>query len=142
LYSLKQAGYNWFAKICNGLLDRGFTQSNINACVFFGKGCIILTYVDDFIIVRNLMDCIEASITLLQDGTENFILQDEGSIDKFLGVGIMQLDDSLFDLTQPFLIERITAFLSLDKGQMNEWDTPVGEPLLNKDLNSVPCKYN
>ncbi len=88
------------------------------------------------------MDCIEASITLLQDGTENFILQDEGSIDKFLGVGIMQLDDSLFDLTQPFLIERITAFLSLDKGQMNEWDTPVGEPLLNKDLNSVPCKYN
>ena len=45
LYGLKQAGYNWFAKLRNGLLDRGFTQSDIDACVFFGKGCIVLTYV-------------------------------------------------------------------------------------------------
>jgi hypothetical protein len=35
LYGLKQAGYNWFAKLHNGYLDRGFTQSNIDACVFF-----------------------------------------------------------------------------------------------------------
>ncbi len=60
LYGLKQAGYNWFTKLCNGLLDWGFTQSNIDACVFFGKGCIVLTYVDDCIIVGDLTDCIEA----------------------------------------------------------------------------------
>jgi hypothetical protein len=94
----------------NGLLDRGFTQSNINACVFFGKGCIILTYVDDCIIVGDLTDCIEALITLLRDGTENFILKDEGLIEKYLGVSIVQLDDKLFDLTKPFLIKCITAF--------------------------------
>jgi hypothetical protein len=41
LYGLKQAGYNWFAKLRNGLLDCGFTQSNIDACVFLGKGCIV-----------------------------------------------------------------------------------------------------
>ncbi len=110
LYGLKQAGYNWFAKLCNGLLDRGFTQSNINACVFFGKGCIVLTYVDDCIIVGDSMDCIEALITSLHDGTDNFILKDEGSIEKYLGVSIAQLDDRSFDLTQPFLIKRITAF--------------------------------
>ena len=95
----------------NGLLDRGFTQSNINACVFFGKGCIILTYVDDCIIVGDLTDCIEALITLLRDGTENFILKDEGLIEKYLGVSIVQLDDKLFDLTKPFLIKCITALL-------------------------------
>jgi hypothetical protein len=67
LYGLKQAGYNWFAKLCNGLLNCGFTQSNINAYVFFGKGCIVLTYVDDCIIVGDSMDCIEALITLLHD---------------------------------------------------------------------------
>jgi hypothetical protein len=37
LYGLKQAGYNWFAKLCNGLMDCASTQSNIDACVFFGK---------------------------------------------------------------------------------------------------------
>jgi hypothetical protein len=141
LYGLKQAGYNWFAKLCNGLLDCGFTQSNINACIFLGKGCIVLTYVDDCNIVGDLMDCIEAVITLLHNGMENFILQDEGSTNKYLGVSIMQLDNSLFDLTQPFLIERITAFLSIGKGQTNEQETPVSRPLLNKNLNGVPCKY-
>jgi len=68
LYDLKQAGFNWFAKLHNGLLDRGFMQSNIDACVFFGKGCIVFTYVDDCIIVGDLMDCIEALITSLHDG--------------------------------------------------------------------------
>jgi hypothetical protein len=74
LYGFKQAGCNWFAKLCNGLLDHGFTQSNIDACVFFGKGCIVLTYVDDCIIVGDSMGCIEALMTLLHNGTENFIL--------------------------------------------------------------------
>jgi hypothetical protein len=46
-----------------------------------------------------------------------------------------------FDLTQPFLVKRITAFLKIDKGRTNERDTPVGKPLLNKDLNGVPRKY-
>ena len=140
-YGLKQAGYNWFAKLHNGLLDCGCTQSNIDACVFLGKGYIVLTYVDDCIIVGDLTKHIEALITLLHDGTENFILQDEGSINKYLGVSILQLEDKSFDLTQPFLIERITAFLEIDKGCMNEQETSVGKPLLNNDLNGVPRKY-
>ncbi len=71
----------------------------------------------------------------------NFVLQDKGSIDKYLGVSITQLNDSLFNLTQPFLIKCITSFLGVDKGQRNEQETPVDKPLLNKDLNGVPCKY-
>ena len=141
LYGLKQAGYNWFAKLQNRLLDCGFTQSDIDACVFFGKGCIVLTYVDDCIIVGDSAERIEALITSLHGGTENFILQDEGLIDKYLGVSISQLDDKSFDPTQPFLVKRITAFLGIDKGRTNEQDTPVGKPLLNKDLNGVPRKY-
>jgi hypothetical protein len=56
LYGLKQAGYNWFAKLSNGLQDCGFVPSSVDPCVFFGKGCIILTYVDDCIIVADSMD--------------------------------------------------------------------------------------
>ncbi len=55
LYGLKQAGYNWFAKLSNGLEDRGFVPSSIEPCVFFGQGCIVHTYVEDCIIVGDSM---------------------------------------------------------------------------------------
>jgi len=102
-----------------------------------------LTYVDDCITVGDLMDHIEALKTLLHIGTDNFILRDEGSIDKSLGVSITQLDAKSFDPTQPFLIEHRTTFLNIDKGRStSEQETPVGKPLLNKDLNEVPHRYS
>jgi hypothetical protein len=54
LYELKQVGYNWFAKLSNGLQDRGFVQSNIDPCVFFGQKYIVLIYVDNCILKRDL----------------------------------------------------------------------------------------
>ena len=142
LYGLKQAGYNWFAKLSNGLQDRGFVQSSIDPCVFFGTKCIVLTYVDDCIIISDTCERINKLIQSRHDGDENFVLQDEGTIDKYLGVEIRQLDDSSFELTQPFLIERITKFLGIDNGRTNEKLTPVGKPLLNRDLNGVSRKYD
>jgi hypothetical protein len=101
-------------------IDCSFTKSNIDACVFFGKGCIVLTHVDDCIIVRDKMDRIESLITSLHDGKEIFVLKDKGSIDKYLGVSIMQLANASFELTQPFLIERISIFLGIANGRTNE----------------------
>ncbi len=101
----------------------------------------MLTYVDDCIIVADLIVRIQQLITSLHNGMENFILQDKGSSDKSLSVNIKQLNNSSFHLTQPFLIERISAFLGFDNGRRNEQDTSVGKPLLNKDLNGVPRKY-
>jgi len=40
------------------------------------------------------------------------------------------------------LIEQITTFLGIADGKTNEKLTPVGKPLLNKDLQGVPRKYN
>ncbi len=111
LYGLKQARYNWFAKLSNGLQDRGFVQSSIVPCVFFNHNCIILTYVDDCIIIGDTHDWINALIRSLHKGDENFVLRDEGSIDKYLGVDIRQQDASSFELTQPILIEQIKKFL-------------------------------
>ena len=47
---------------------------------------IVLTYVDDCIIVGNSLKEIDEFIKSLQGGSEEFILTDEGDIDKFLGV--------------------------------------------------------
>jgi hypothetical protein len=90
LYGLKQAGYNWFAKLSNGLQDRGFVQSSIDPCVFFNHNCIILTYVDNCIITGDTHDRINLLIQSLHMGEENFVLQDKGMIDKYLGVDIKQ----------------------------------------------------
>jgi hypothetical protein len=53
---LKQAGYNWFAKLSDGLQDRGFVQNSIDPCVFFNHNCIVRAYVDDCIIVGDSHD--------------------------------------------------------------------------------------
>ena len=142
LYGSKQAGYNWFAKLSNGVQDRGFVQSSIDPCVFFNHNCIVLTNVDDCIIVGDSHDRINLLIQSLHEEDENFVLQDEGSKDKYLGVDIKQRDASSFELTQPFLIKRIKKFLGIDNGRTNEKLTPVGKPLLNKDLDGVPRKYD
>jgi hypothetical protein len=67
-------------------------------------------------------------IQSLHKRDENFVLQDEGSIDKYLGVDIKQQDASSFELAQPFLIKRITKFLGIDNGKTYEKLTPVGKP--------------
>ncbi len=142
LYGLKQAGYNWFVKLSNGLQDRGFVLSNIDPCVFFGTKCNILTYVDNCIIVVDSTERIDELLVLLHGGDKNFKLQDEGSIDKYLGENIKHNGKDTIELTQPFLIERITSFLHIADGKTNEKLTPVGKPLLNKDLSGVTRKYN
>ncbi len=88
----------------------------------------IHTYVDDCIIIINMSDCINKLILSLHEGDENIVLQDEGLIDKYLGVEIKQLDDFLFELTQPFLIEQVTKFLGIDNGRTNEKLIQLGSP--------------
>ena len=74
----------------------------------------------------------------MQNGPEDFILTDEGDIDKFSGIDIKFLDDNKFDITQPFLIERIANLLGLKDNdfdvESNSRSTPVGKPVLHKDL--------
>jgi hypothetical protein len=142
LYGLKQASFNWFDKLKTGLIDRDFKPSKIDPCLYFKSGMIVLTYVDDCIIVGNDMKEIDEFVKSMQEGPENFILTDEGDIDKFLGIEIKHLDDKRFEMSQPFLIERICTTLGL---MDNDWDseansrrTPVGKPVLNKDLDGKP----
>jgi hypothetical protein len=141
LYGLKQAGFNWFEKLCEGLIARDFIQSQINKCVFFQKDCIVLTYVDDCIILGIDMAIVDLVILSLKEGHEEFELVNQGSIDKYLGLLIRDIDANSFKISQPFLICRILEFLSLDENKTKGRDTPVGKPLLNHDLDGVPRKH-
>jgi hypothetical protein len=78
----------------------------------------------------------------MKDGPEEYVLTDEGDINKFLGIKIKEITKNKFELSQPFLIERICNVLGLGSNeynvQTNTKVTPVGKPLLNKDLKGKP----
>eukprot|EP00956_Cyclotella_meneghiniana_P032508 scaffold89783_cov73-Cyclotella_meneghiniana.AAC.1 len=47
LYGLKQASSNWYSYLKQGLIDRGFQESQADPCVFTRDDMIVLVYVDD-----------------------------------------------------------------------------------------------
>jgi hypothetical protein len=108
------------------------------------KDMIALTYVNDCIIIGTSMKSTDAFIRSMQHGKENFILTDEGDINKFLGIEIVQHDPNTFELVQPFLINRILHFLGLChnefKTDANSCSTPVAHGLLHRDLAGKPQK--
>ena len=77
-------------------------------------------------------------------GPEKFILMDEGLIDKFLGIEITQCENGEFEMSQPFLIDRILSLLDLeDNGHDTSTNgrlTPAAAQVLNKDLDGKPRK--
>jgi hypothetical protein len=42
LYGLKQASFNWYKKLCDGLKDQGFNASAVDQCLNMHKGMMIL----------------------------------------------------------------------------------------------------
>ena len=105
---------------------------------------IILTYVDDFIIVGPSMENINRFFDSMNNRDKNFVLTDEGDISKFLGIEITQLDDKIFKIFQTYLIDRIISFLKIDANdhniETNKKSMPVDKPLLHKDLSGKPRK--
>ena len=90
------------------------------------------------------MECIDSFVESMNTGKDNFVLPDEGEINKFLGIEITQLDDNIFKVSQPFLIDWIVSFLNIDTNdygmETNTKPTPVGKPLLHKDLSGKTRK--
>ncbi len=90
------------------------------------------------------MDDIDQFILSMQNGPENFVLTDEGSIDKFLGIKIKRLGPKEFEISQPFLIDCIVSFLGIkpqeDKVHCNDKFPPAAAQVLNKDLHGKPRK--
>ena len=62
LYGLKEGSYNWYKKLKASLIDRDFKSSDRDPCLYIGNGMIILTYVDDCIIVGPSMTQIDSFV--------------------------------------------------------------------------------
>lgn len=141
LYGLKQASFNWFEKLKSALVDRNFTPSKVDPCLYLKRGMAVLTYVDDCIIIGESMTDIDNFIQSLATGDENFTLTDEGSIDKFLGIEITDRGNGTFEMSQPFLIQRIIDELGIGVlgDEIKTRDrTPASSVILDKGLGDKP----
>ena len=105
---------------------------------------IVLIYVDNCIIVGPPIVDIGAFVKSMEVGPEKSALTDKGDINKFLGIEITHLDENVFKISLPFMIDRIISFLNIDTNEYgigaNFKSTPVGKPLLHRDLSGKPRK--
>ena len=145
LYGLKQASHNWYMKLKAALADREFKPSDIDLYIFLKPSMIVLVYADDCIIISDSKMKIDHLVHTLHHGPEKFVLTEEGTLDKFLGINIQPVGDDKYELSQPFLIERLVNLiedgLELDLNS-KETPTPVGKPLLHKDENGKARKHS
>ena len=80
----------------------------------------------------------------MKNGSEKFVLTDEGDMKKLIGIEITHIDEKILKVSQPFLIGIIIYLLNIET---NDYDvdttaksTLVGKPLLHKDLSGKPRK--
>lgn len=120
MYGLRQAGNNWFDKLHESLLARGFKQSSIDPCLFIRSNCIIVFYVDDCLLFAKEDSILDSLISSLQS---EFNLTTEGDVGAFLGVDIKRTSDGHIELVQPGLINKIITLCSLED-ESNQHKTP------------------
>ena len=68
------------------IVDREFNPSAIDLYLYIRNGMVLLTYIDDCILVVTSIVDIDAFIQSMKNGPEKFILTEKGDINKFLGI--------------------------------------------------------
>ena len=71
-----------------GLERWNYHKSQFPPFVFYRKDSVILTYVDNCVIVPHKQETTIALIEFLNNGPENYVLKDEGEKPNYLGVNI------------------------------------------------------
>ena len=111
LYGLKQAPKTFYEKLRDGLIERGFTQSILDPCLFMKDKMICLIYVDDTIITgpdpKAIEDLISSLGMTVDDQVHTFELRDEGEVGAFLGIQIERNANKTCYLTQTGLRQKV-----------------------------------
>ena len=103
-YGLKKAGLNWFEYLKKGLEERGVHQSATDLCVFYRNDAILLTYVDNCIVLSKKSETVDEIVESLKSGIDpsnpgtkfkhKYTLTYDGGIKNYLGVEVVKRDEN------------------------------------------------
>ena len=110
LYGGKDSGRTWYLHLKKGLATIGFHPSENDDCVFYRGTTAFLVYVDDGILIDPDKRKVDKAI---KDMQTIFKVEDEGSLEDYLGVHVTQHPNQSIELTQPHLIDSILKDLNL-----------------------------
>jgi hypothetical protein len=139
LYGLRQAPRTFFEKLRDGLLERGYTQSIHDPCLFMKQGIICVIYVDDTIFAGADPTVLEEEIRLLgvsdTEQRHTFQLRNEGEVGAFLGIQITKMGPNTFDLKQTGLINKVLETANMLDS--NGVSTPTGSQPVGSDVDGI-----
>ena len=115
VYGQKQAGRVWNQFLDAALIKIGFNPSDVNPCLYFKPRIVLVVYIDDCILFSPDNSLIDATIEKLR--AAKFNIEDQGTVNDFLGIKVKQFPEGTIRLTQPNLIESILQDLGLQNAE-------------------------
>ena len=101
--------------------------------------CHFLVYIDDCLLLSPSDKLIDQGINDLSKAEPRFNMEDQGTVNDFLGIQGKHKQNGEITLTQPQLIASILNDLHLNKNNANTRKTPsLSTILLHKDANGPP----
>jgi hypothetical protein len=136
LYGLVQAPMYWYNHLTKAFEDKGFTKSEHDPCMMFGRGMIVLIYVDDCLFFGPDGNKIDAFVNELEKGGMALTREDD-DVYHFLGVSVDSNQKSgKVVLTQKGLIDKVLRTVGLDASSKKK--TPASSTPLGTDAEGEP----
>ena len=108
LYGAKDAPKLWFELLSKALISEGFTQSGLDACLWYRKDIFFVLCVDDCGIAAKSEAIIDQLITNLN--AKNFKLTKEETFNEFLGISYDTMQNGDIHLVQKVLIKKVIYY--------------------------------
>jgi len=134
LYGAKDAPKLWFELLSKALISEGFTQSGLDACLWYRKDIFIVLFVDDCGIAAKSEGIIDQLIANLN--AKNFKLTKEETFNEFLGISYDTMPNGDIHLVQKGLIKKVIAAAGFERCSHNK--LPASREALGIDPDGEP----
>ena len=139
IYGQNQGPKVWGHFLHQGLTKASFKQSQVDPCLYYSQGLIFLVYIDDCLLLSATDDLIDQGINDLCYAEPRFNMEDQGTVDNFLGIQVNHKKNDEIMHTQPQLIASMLNDLHHSKDNVITCKTPcLSTVLLHKDLKGQP----
>ena len=130
----------WFDHISKYFRKLGLKQSSYDPCLWYGRGIMLVQYVDDMGISAHTQGDIDQFVWELRD--EGLTLTQEESFEEFLGIKFEKHPDGSMEMTQRGLIDKVLE--AADMKDCNPNATPSAQAALGADKDGEPIteKWN